>query len=400
MLQTAQQETAEPTSRTEPAGIRPHLVPAGLLMALALALAVWVFVMLTSDDKPTDIMGHAKFARAFAEDGVWFNYSVWYPLVYFAGGANGDLDGMRVASVVLLSIAYVARIGLTYVAVWWATRSRAWAFGLSAALGVVMAVYDPARPDRMYVGTISPNIFHNSTNIAAAPLVILAFLLAVRMLRQLTVRSAVWFGTAAAVCALVKPNYLVAMVPVVAVALLGCLIARRRREPLAALGVLAGALLPVAATLVAQYVAVFAAEDSTRESELVVYPLTVWSYWSERPVPVMLLLSAAFPIAVLLARGRAVLSDPPLLLAWGVYAVAIAQVGLLAEQWPDGRIDLAGNWFWAGHSAALVLFLVSAISATRIRNLWLRAGVFAVLGLHVVSGLIYLQHLAENGNWW
>ena len=324
------------------AGDPPHLVPAAVVALLALGFGLWVFVTMSSAGTSSDIMAHAKIANEYAAKGNWFSYTAWYPIVYFAGGGDGDLAAMRVASVVLLSLALVARLLLTYAAVWWWTRSRAWAVVLTMALAVAMAVMDPARPDRLYVGTISPNLFHNSTTIVAAPLVILAFLLAVRLLRRLTVRSAVYFGAAAAACALFKPNYLLALVPVVGVAVLGCLLAQRR-EPVAALGVVTAAVLPTVAVLAAQYVAVFAAEGASRKTDIVLSPLTVWSYWSERPTPVMLLLSAAFPLAVLAARGRAVLADAPLLLAWGVYAVAVAQLALLAERTPDGRIDLAAT---------------------------------------------------------
>jgi hypothetical protein len=238
-----------------------------------------------------------------------------------------------------------------------------------------------------YLGQVNPNVWHNPTAIFAAPLTLLVFVEAMRYLDAPRLEKALTFGICSALCALAKPNYLLALFPCFGLLMLAATARQWRDGRLSvrgALGHALGAFGPSFGVLLWQFLQTFGGEN-----RVVFDPLGVWTrYVDWYYIPVAIVSGLAFPVTVAVLFPRAVWRDRGTLLCWCVMAVALAQFALLAEM-PDDR-HRSGNFGWAMVAASYVLFVASCRLAGQQPRGW-RAGLsFAVLWAQAVSGAFYL----------
>ncbi len=231
-----------------------------------------------------------------------------------------------------------------------------------------------------YLGQVNPNVLHNPTAIFAAPFTLLVFLAGMCYLDAPAAGPALALGVGSALCALAKPNYLLAFMPCFLPAFV---IAARRgtrdgrvSERQSQLHLLAAFAPPAA---------VMAWQVGQVSDEFVVAPFRVWSRYSAN-VPASLLLGLGFPLVVVACYPRQLLADRRAVFAWCVLAVAVAQFALLAE-----TVRFAGaNFGWGMLAGAYVLFVESCRFLGG-RSGWYRSGLcYGVLALHVISGAVYL----------
>lgn len=376
----------------------------GSLVVVALLVAVPVFIRLTAPDATSDIMRHAELSESMVRYGGWVSYSLWYLLVQAATLGSNDPVALRVASVVLLSVLVAVRAVVVFVFARRAVGDPALSWMIAAASILVMPLLNPADPGDIFLGQIAPNVWHNSTNILAAPLALVLFAAAVAFLRTPSYASAFLLSGFALAAVLAKPNFALALLPVLAVG--GAVVLWRQRvEWRKALAMAAMVLGPVLLLLALQYILVFS-ESGVRQKSLELRPLAVWLAHSDS-IPLSLALSLAGPLAVLVAIGQARRRSVPVVLAWATVAVSVAQLSLLAEVNADGSVSTHANWFWGGYLAVMVLFVVSLIELTRAVREWRQARprwqpaaivvAWALMTLHLVSGLVYVvQILAGN----
>lgn len=366
----------------------------GSLAAASLLLAVPVLVRLTADGARSDIMLHAQLTDTMVRDGGWISYSVWYLIVHLATLGNDDPGALRVASVTVLAVLVAGAAAVVFAVAHKALRrpGLAWVIALSSI--VVMPLLNPARPDEIYLGQLAPTVWHNSTNILAAPFALALFFCAVAFLREPGIRSAVALGGLSVVSVLAKPNFAVAFLPVLGVAAVVVLWKTRMRLGRSAV-MIAAVFVPVTLLLAYQYLMVFAA-GGVRETSPALRPFAEWSLHTDS-IPLSLMLSLAGPLAALLAIGGERRRSLAVVLSWSTVVVAVAQLALLAEVESDGAISGHGNWFWGAHLAVLMLFVVSFVELARASLSWpqrkARRGAIvvaaALLALHVMSGVIY-----------
>lgn len=374
------------------------LVPAALVV-LAASVAVPVLLRLSAGH--SDIRAQATMAVKMVDGGGWISYTLWYPLIYVTSSGSADPALLRNISVVFLVLAVIAKTLLVYYVSWGCTRRRGAAAAIAVLMLVVMPLFNPWRPQRIYLGQLTPNVWHNSTQIFALPFAVAAFVAAVALLRAPTRRRALIFGLLIVVSTLAKPNYTLALMPALGLFLLWVMY-RARTRVRTQLEVVCLAFLPTVLLLASQYLLVFGSKG-VRETDLVLAPLVVWQAYSTS-IPVSIALSIAGPLAVLLALPGKWRYDKAMVLAWLVLAVSVQQIALLAERLRDGAIAMDGNFFWGSYSAIFMLFLVSAISLVRAqldgpasrgrRAAFLAAAI--VLVLHAGTGLYYLVRVAAD----
>lgn len=377
--------------------LRPHAPWLTALSVLTLAISIPVLIRLSAG---TDIAVHAKIAVKLMEAGQWFTYSLWYPLVYVSAGASAaDTHSLRVASVVLLSLAVLATSLLSYRFAWLVTRSAPRSFVVAALLLLVMPLIDPWRPRSIYLGQVSPTVWHNSTNIFVLPLAILAFTTALELLRHPTRSRAVLFSVVTTVMLLAKPNFALALLPVMGIVLVVTLWRRNIRLSESVVLTLLAFVLP-GLTLLGQYVVVFSSTSTgVARDGLAIAPFAVWSLYSPN-IAWSLILSIAGPaVATVALRTRSPWADSRWL-AWSVFAVAVGQMALLAET-NAGEVMGSGNWFWGAYTAAFMVFMVTAAELAGTRHEGWRkvvAVVAAVLFVgHAVSGAVYAARAGVDG---
>lgn len=338
---------------------------------------------------------HVRFAQRLLTGGPLLPHFLYHLLVVLAAGLSPDLADLLLAARVVLSLLVLAKLAVSLglarelgARVGTPLRPRE-AFVLAWAFFFVAPLPKWWRPENVYLGQLSPTVWHNPTAIAALPLAVAAFWAFIRA-RPVSPRSDLGTGALVALSVVTKPNFALAFLPAVVL-----LRVWRREGPLArqlaGLACLAGPSLLVLAW---QYQHALALGlEAPGAGMLSVQPLEVWRIYSPHPLA-STLVSLAFPLAVAAFAGRRPRHGHALLSAWLVTALAVAQFALLAE--PEPKLGDA-NYYWGVVPAVYLLFLVSAcelladraVSSGRRRA---RRACWALLALHAASGVFLYLH--------
>ncbi len=361
------------------------LATAGVLFLVAL-VAYRALLRTSREWLPGDYRFHLQLVQELHADPL----PVPHPLFHYAvawvlsrSPERGWAAAQRSAALVL-ALAVALRGWLTYKEL---SPPLAAPEAAVACVALAMAMALPGWWDfpRVLLGQVNANVWHNPTTVFAAPLAVVTFLAGLRYWDAPGPGGALAVGLSAALCALAKPNYLLAFFPCFGPVLVGLVARAAWRGRLSALGAFAhlvGAFGPPAGVLLLQFVYAFGGETT-----VVLAPLKVWHAYSPN-VPASVLLGVAFPCAVAACFPRQLARDRRTLLAWGVLAVAAAQYALLAEA-PEGR-TFCGNFVWGLVPAAYILFVESCRLAGRQPAGGRVAVCCAVLALHAASGTFYL----------
>lgn len=346
---------------------------------------------------------HLRLVQALAAGGPLLPHFAYHLLVALAAGLSTDLDDLRHAAQAVLALLVLAKLALSLgfaralLARVGSRLAPAVALLLALALFFVAPLPNWWRPQDIYLGQLSPTVWHNPTVIAALPLAVASFwaflLPPLRRARDEGVA-----GLLLGFSVLAKPNFALAFLPTAA--LLRLLGNGRGRlvNRMTALAILSAAPVLVLGWQYHQAIATGLAVPG--EGVLTVQPLEVWQGFSPHPLA-SALVSLAFPLAVAAVAGRRARLGGALAAAWLLALVAVAQFALLAE--PGPRLD-DGNYYWGVVPAVYLLFLVSACEllvrggepATADGG-WrasrrARLACWAILALHAASGVwLYLQ---------
>jgi hypothetical protein len=318
-------------------------------------------------------------------------------LVYALSLGTGDLFGINCAALVVLTLSVVAKGVLSYFIIQDATHRRLTAAFVSIALVLVMPLPNWWKPEQIYLDKIAPNFWFNSTSILAMPFAILLFFSALTWLRTLSFRSWLWLLIFSLLSVLTKPNYVLAFMPAFGVATLIRVAVVRGTQTGRSLWFFAGLASLIICILGLQYADTYMGSSGTtsfsgESTHVIIAPFAVWKLYSPN-IPASLLLSIAFPLSVVVLYFREVKTNPMVLLAWGVWAVAVLQYVLLAE---SGEYLADGNWGWGSNIAMYIVFLVSAmvfLSRPRSPRYYLAAVLFA---LHIATGIYYFTKIARG----
>jgi hypothetical protein len=229
------------------------------------------------------------------------------------------------------------------------------------------------------------------------PFAILLFFSALSWLRTLSLPSWLWVVVFSLLSVLTKPNYVLAFMPTLGIAVLIRLGLNRGRELGRTLLFSAGLGILVIFVLGLQYAETYMSSTGTtsapqESAHTIIAPFAVWRLYSPN-IPASLLLSIAFPLSVVILYFRECKSNPTVLMAWGVFAIAVLQYVFLAE---SGETLADGNWGWGSNIAVYILFLVSAMVFLPQPRSWRYYFVAMFFGLHLASGIYYFAKIANG----
>lgn len=381
---------------------------------LILVLSVlFLFADLTYHIIPAtyDMPWHIDAAQTIAETGT---YRTTHPgfqwLVILAHTLLPGIDYFG-AGLVAILVSYLAAAWLIFELLYRTLSSLEPAKRVTLAVLITLALMlvTPVtiiRPDAArFWGYIPITVYHNPTQLAARPVMLLVFWWAVsafdpdrRPPHLLLMILAVSFGV------LTKPNYMLALLPAV---FIYALIKLWFRQEVRWVWLTAGLFVPAMGVLGVQYVVTFIGD--LRSSALVLAPLhVVLLYVDVIWLLPKLVLSLAFPLVVLVFYRRYAILDNGFALAWLASVAGIAQYFLLAEMNAQGDILGSANWIWGAEMALFVLFVVAArvwlkqaapyLGRKPLRHyppaFWLSG---LVLLLHVTGGVIWFSLYAAAG---
>ncbi|EWT00218.1 hypothetical protein N865_17545 [Intrasporangium oryzae NRRL B-24470] len=360
-----------------------------------------VFVQL-NDLLRGDIKLHNEVVTGQADRSA-AGYTIYYLLLSWVAGGSTSPEAVRVASETLLASAMAAKAVVTLLITRVATRTLWPSLAVTAFLMVYVPVDLTLSPE-MYFGRLMGSIWHNSTTVVLIPVSMLLFFVAVTFLVADAPGRAYWIAAPALIVldGLLKPNYLLALLPALAL-LTGMVMLRRRRTTRTWLstappvGRFLAMALPAAVLLVTQYVLAY--QDGGVAYTNGIRPFATWSLLASYVpggIPVVLLETFLLPALVTVLLWRQARRSAYVLGAWLVAGIATAQFAIFAEFTASGALLTHGNWSWGGDVAVYVLYTAVAILWVRhsaLLPLWARALVYVVAATYLASGVIYLVHL-------
>jgi hypothetical protein len=345
------------------------------------------------DFMPGDHLVHLQIARG--TNGTAIPHPLYHYAVSLAMELTGDgsFDGARRCAALVLALAAALKGWLTYRELYTSMDPREAAitcFALSVAMSLPVWWKFP----NIYLDQIHSNIWHNPTAPFAVPFALVMFLAGMSYWDAPGLGKALTVGVSAALCALAKPNYLLAFFPCfgpLLLVLVGRQVWRRQLPISSGLAHLVAAFAAPLWVLAAQFFYMFGDKQW-----IGIAPFQVWG---SPNIPASLAVSLAFPLTVLLCYFRATMSDRRVLFAWCVLWVAIAEFALLAEE-PETRL-INGNFVWATLPACYMLFMECCRLVARQPTSPRTVACSVVLALHAASGTMFLfRSLITPGDSW
>lgn len=254
----------------------------------------------------------------------------------------------------------------------------------------------------MYLGKISPNVWHNSTAIAVMPFVVLLFMLSLRLIKfdtltQKDLGFAFLFGV---LNILIKPSFLFAFVPAFFVLML---LRDKSISYIVRGGIFLFALFLV---ILLQYWIIYIItpvnpdnQFTASESGTTIVPFFTYNYFHTNN-PLNLLSSLLFPLVCILFYYKEALRSVAFQFSVLILFFAYIFGALFVETGP--RMYHA-NMLWQLHMSNYLLFLVScSFLLLKMKE----KGIFTVKNVvlsllfaaHIISGFIYLYKYLILGN--
>jgi len=188
-----------------------NLPPAGMLsVMLALSAAsIPAFYQQTLGTKLADIPIH--FSRESQSP-----YSILALFVRALLMISADPLLIGWIAIALLTVAVVLKGVLTLAVLSKTSKNAAVSAVVAVALAFVMPIMNWWNYKNVYLGQIAPTIWHNSTTILVMPVVIVLFYVSVDFLRTPSFRNAVSTSGLCILSAVIKPSYVIALMPILA----------------------------------------------------------------------------------------------------------------------------------------------------------------------------------------
>jgi hypothetical protein len=270
--------------------------------------------------------------------------------------ASGRLLGLYASLMVLQVIVQIFSALIIYFWIghadrkYWDILRAGIAFSLTFVAPVMLLAF---RDGQFYYGYIGLANYHNPTIHLLQPFALLSYIYAIRAMtvNRNSPKSIGLSAVLVIITALIKPNYLIAILPALA---LVTGIRWLQKRPFDWKMLFYGFYLPGLLILIGQWVIEY--HFGSPGSGIIFAPFKVESAFSQN-LALKFLLSAIFPLSVLIFARRKLLSDPTLLVGWAGFLVGTLQFYLLAE---SGDRLMHGNFRWSGQIMLFLLFVVAA----------------------------------------
>lgn len=252
-----------------------------------------------------------------------------------------------------------------------------------------------------YRGTFSPNPYHNTTYLAARPFSIPAFFLFADILGTYE-KEDKWFhpkyllfSLSLLLTTMTKPSFTLVLCAAAGIIMLYRLISGRF-QGIKAFFQMGIYFIPTFLVLLYQFVVVF--EPDNAEAGIGFGFLKAWSTASDN-IPLSVLLAAAFPLTVLLLRGKEKDSSALLRFSWQFLVTGLLMLLFLYEKGIRmPHLNFAWGYMYGlfFSSAASLIFLARA-SLHHSQPRWKLILQWSVYAAHLIYGLDYFGVLLSGG---
>ena len=253
-----------------------------------------------------------------------------------------------------------------------------------------------------YLGTFTPNPYHNATYLAARPFSILAFLLFADILTFYE-KEDKWFHSKYLsfslflfLATLAKPSFTLVLVSTAGVIMLWRLL-HCRFQKIKAFFQIGIWFIPTFLVLLYQFGSVFRPGSDTGKGIGFGF-LTAWSTLTDN-VPRCILLGMAFPLTVLLF-GLLQRQLPGLLkFSWQFFLAALLMLAFLYEKgYRLFHVNFAWGYMYGlffSYTVSLIVLVKNTLQRGQPR--WQLTGQWLIYGLHLICGIDYFRILLQGG---
>ncbi|MDR2836328.1 MAG: hypothetical protein LBV69_09110 [Bacteroidales bacterium] len=319
---------------------------------------------------------------------------VLYGLVNVFSGFNKTIIVAEFVLCILLSFATVWRYVLAKNQIhrldngvngYW--KSVLWALSLIFIFAIPIPLL-LHQPHNFYLGSFTPNVWHNSTTIFLFPFAILLFHLSCKQLYEFNVKNNFWIVLLVSLNIFIKPSYFFVWVYVYPLFLLYSYRFNKTFWK---------SMIPVAigvALLAIEYIIIYRTQSVYKENSSVeISPFLVYKgfYNHLEELPLVLFFSLLFPNLYVLFNFKTSIKDKKLLFALCSIVVAIIIFLLLSE---TGGRQSHGNFYWQIIICSWLYFYVALTkmiqNKSTVYNKYKNNTLYIVYFLHVLAGIIYL----------
>lgn len=370
--------------------IRSYLRADNIILFIVLFCIYFYITLFLNSDIPI----HAKFAMNMVSQNKMIGNFVLYGLVNVFSGFNKTIIVAEFVLCILLSFATVWRYVLAKNQIhrldngvngYW--KSVLWALSLIFIFAIPIPLL-LHQPHNFYLGSFTPNVWHNSTTIFLFPFAILLFHLSCKQLYEFNVKNNFWIVLLVSLNIFIKPSYFFVWVYVYPLFLLYSYRFNKTFWK---------SMIPVAigvALLAIEYIIIYRTQSVYKENSSVeISPFLVYKgfYNHLEELPLVLFFSLLFPNLYVLFNFKTSIKDKKLLFALCSIVVAIIIFLLLSE---TGGRQSHGNFYWQIIICSWLYFYVALTkmiqNKSTVYNKYKNNTLYIVYFLHVLAGIIYL----------
>lgn len=249
-----------------------------------------------------------------------------------------------------------------------------------------------------YLGTFTPNPYHNITYMATRPFATLAFFLFARILNDYEERTDgkefALFGVVLLLTTMTKPSYTFVLVSTAGLLMLYRLF-RNGFQTFQRAFYLGLAFVPTFIDLLYQFGGVFGKQSQAGAEGGIGFGIaSVWKLYSGN-IPFSVLLALAFPLCVLLFHPKELRDNTLYRFSWAQMIVSAGEFFLLYEK---GRRFADANFSWGYMHGLFFVFvtslLVLAEDTLKVRGKWsVRCLQWLAYGAHLACGAVYFWYV-------
>lgn len=239
----------------------------------------------------------------------------------------------------------------------------------------------------IYFGYIGINVYHNATSNFLKPFALISFIYSLKTFGDTipTVKDTVITAILIVLGTLVKPNFIICLLPALAIFLF---LRWKQKQVIHWRFVLTGIFVPSVLTLAWQFFYNYYTDDGSR---IIFYPLGVKAYYSDELI-LKFISSILFPLLVTRFYIRNAIADSKITLAWFSFFFGAFYAYFLAEN--SGGAFTHGNFDWSAEITLFILFIMSLLfflerKLEKPRITFWDILIIASLAAHFLSGIIY-----------
>lgn len=347
----------------------------------------------------SDFYAHAKLAEEIGVKDFWdmpiASYPMWHMLVFLVNKiTNISFFKASIFVSCIVNILIYLSIEKSINILSYEKKSKIQSSTMAFILMIVMPIFIPAFNDKLYLGQLTPNVWHNPTFMMVKLLALWTFIKYIKITdvekytNQKEYRNnIILFSIFLVLSTLAKPSFVQVFIPAVIIDVIYRVLKKDEFIKHKVVNIII-ALIPTLTIIAIQTNNLFVGNEELSGVEISF--LEVWRIFSPNPI-ISVILGLLFPLIFLIYSRKEKIMGASI--SWNMCLVGIMQYAFLIE---NGRRAYHGNFAWGMFLGGFFLWLTSISKFNDIiilRKNKIYIFMVLILGMHFISGIYYVIQL-------